>query len=219
MAVTFSNATLTAGPVSANAKVLLHTAVANSVMLVAVHSAKSPNLSAVRVQGASMALLGSVADGTGHTELWGLTAPAAGTLTLTAMVAGNSPTNFCLVALTYTGHRAASPFGGVVQNFSTGTVTNLAVSSTLGDMVVAAWGISANTTIAISGNQTNRADTTHSTSGRMIVGDIAGASTVSASASSGASCAWAALGINLISSVSAAPSGIIARMSLLGCGS
>lgn len=218
--VTFSNATSTAGPVSANTRALLHTAGANTVLLVAIHSSEANSMSAVVAAGVGMSRLGFVVAGTGHTELWGLTAPATGTLTISAAVSGNNPATFAVAAATFTGHRTtATPFGGVVaQSSDAGTVANISLSSRVDDLGVIVWGLSANATITLSLNQTSRANTTHSTSGRLVIGEAAGTPTLSASASASALGNWGTIAINLLASASVAPSAVIARMSLLGVG-
>ena len=217
--VTFDNAALTAGPVSSNTKAVLLTVTTNAVLVVATHSNEANSMSAVVAGGVACFRLGKIVAGTGSTELWGLTAPAAGTLTISAAVTGNNPATFALAAASYVGKRTtASPFGGVVA-ISAGAVSNanLAISSETDDMVVVAWGISANATITLSLNQTARANATHSTTGRLVIGDAAGAALLSLSATSSANGDWGVIGVNILASLSTAPATTF-NLCMTGCG-
>lgn len=219
--VTFSNATSTAGSVFADTRDLLHTAGANTVLLVAIHSSEADSMSAVVAAGVNMTRLGFVASGIGHTELWGLTAPATGTLTISAAVTNSIFATFVVAAATFTGHRTtATPFGGVaLASANAATVANLSLSSRANDLAVIAWGISADATITLDLNQISRADNIHSTNGRLVIGEAAGTALLNLSASSSVAGDWAVIGINLLASASLASSSVIARLSLLGVGS
>lgn len=147
-----------------------------------------------------MTLLGAVSAGTSRAELWGLTAPGSGVLTISATQVGTNSATWAIAATSYTGHRTSggSPFGTVVAGSATGTVTNFSVSSTVADLVAFGFGISAvNATITL-GNGVKRADVTHSTTGRFVVGDIYGAPTVSLSASSSVTGVWGMLGVPIV---------------------
>lgn len=203
MAVTFHNATLTAGPVSSTSKVLLHTiSAADACLLVWTQSNKAISLSAVNAGGVAMTRLGLVsAGGTSTLELWGLTAAPIATLTISATQVGTTSANFALIAVSYIGQRTVggSPFGTVAVGTATTVTANLSVSSTSTDLVVFGFGISANTTL-VTNNGTLRASATASSLARLVVGDIAGAATVSVSASAGVSSLWGMMGVPLVAS-------------------
>ena len=217
--VTFDNAALTAGPVSSNTKAVLLTVTTNAVLVVATHSNEANSMSAVVAGGVACTRLGKIVAGTGSTELWGLTAPAAGTLTISAAVTGNNPATFALAAASYVGKRTtASPFGGVVGISAAGALNaNITVSSETDDMVFVAWGISANATVTLSLNQTARADATHSTTGRLVIGDATGLPLLGLSATSSGLGDWAVIGVNLLASLSVTPA-ISFNLCMTGCG-
>ena len=218
--VTFDNAALTAGPVSSNTKAVLLTVTTNAVLVVATHSNEANSMSAVVAGGVACTRLGKIVAGTGSTELWGLTAPAAGTLTISAAVTGNNPATFALAAASYTGKRTTGigPFGGVVGISAAGALNaNITVSSETDDMVFVAWGVSANATVTLSLNQTARANATHSTTGRLVLGDATGLPLLGLSATSSGLGDWAVVGVNLLASLSAAPATTF-NLAMTGCG-
>jgi hypothetical protein len=207
MAVTLHNANATAGAGSVGARTLLHTSTAGAVLLVWIHSNEATTYSAVAAGLNPLTRLGAVSAGTSRSELWGLTAPPSGTLTISAIPAGTQVATWCLAATTYTGQRqiGGSPFGTVAQGSATAANVALSVSSTSTDLVVYGFGISANTTITTT-TGTNRTNTTHSTTGRLVVGDVTGAATLSISATSGASGVWGMLAVPVVASLTATTS-------------
>lgn len=202
MALGLHNANATAGAASVGARTLLHTGTSGACLLVWIHSNEATTFSAVAAGTNPLTLLGAVSAGGSRLELWGLTSAPTGILTISAIQAGTNPATWCMAATTYVGQRTtASPFGTVVGGTATGTVSDFSVSSTADDTVAFAFGISAATTITLGENGARLlTNTTHSTTGRMIVGEIKGAATVSLSASSGASGVWGFLGVPVITS-------------------
>jgi hypothetical protein len=189
--------TLTSGPVSATSRVLLHTGTAGAVLLVWKWGNEAVSLSAVAAAGSPLTRLGAVSAGTSRMELWGLTGAPAGVLTISAAVVGTNAQAFGLIAQTFTGVRRPNPFGTVAAGTAAAaTVANLSVSATTSSIVAFAFGISANTTLTL-GNGTLNATATHSTLGRMAVGNIAGNTTVSVSCSAGATAQWGFMGVPL----------------------
>ena len=217
--VTFDNAASTAGPASSNTKAVLLTVTTNAVLVVATHSNEANSMSAVVAGGVACFRLGKIVAGTGSTELWGLSAPASGTLTISAAVTGNNPATFALAAASYVGKRTtASPFGGVVAVSAAATLNaNITISSETDDIAFIAWGKSANGTIALSINQTARADKTHSTTGRLVIGDATGLALLGLSATSTVTGDWAVVGVNILASLSAAPATTF-NLTMTGCG-
>ena len=192
------NTTLTSGPVSANNRGVLHTGTAGAVLLVWTWGNESTSMSAVNAGAAQLTRLGAVSAGTSRMELWGLTSVTAGVLTISAIVVGNNPQTYALLAQTFTGVRNPNPFGTVVGGTAAGaTVADLSVSATTSSLVAFAFGISANTTITLQ-NGVLDGTATASTLGRVAIGHIAGASpTVSVSCSAGAAAQWGFMGVPL----------------------
>lgn len=207
MAVTLHNATLTAGPVSATNRVLLHTATAGSCLLVWTHVNTAVSMSAVAAGGVAMSRLGLVSAGTSTNELWGLTSPGSGILTISAVLVGAAISTWSMIATSYVGQKTtASPFGTVVKGTATGTTTVLSVSSTTADIVAFGFGLSAvNGVVNLNGGAINRGNATHSTTGVLVVGELDGATTVSASASSTVSGVWGMIGVPIVASATTSP--------------
>lgn len=202
MAVTFNNVTTTAGPASVGTKTILFTATAGSTLLVWTHANTAISISGIQANNMALTRLGHVSASSSRAEVWGLTAPPAGVLSISANTVAAASLNFCLVAIGYVGHRqiGGSPFGTVALGTATGATANLSVSSTSTDLVVFGFGASANLAVVLN-NGTNRADITHSTTGRLVIGDIAGAATVSISATAnGAGTVWSMIGVPIIAS-------------------
>lgn len=192
------NTTLTSGPVSSNNKGVLHTGTAGAVLLVWTWGNESTSMSAVNAGATQLTRLGAVNAGTSRMELWGLTSAPAGILTISAIVVGNNPQTYALLAQTYTGVRNPNPFGTVATGTAgAATVANLSASATTSSLVAFAFGISANTSLTLQ-NGTLDATATASVNGRIVIGHIAGAGpSVSISCSSGASAQWGYMGVPL----------------------
>lgn len=200
MALTLHNATVRNGTASASSAVVLHTATAGSVLLVWTQTNEASSLSAVNINGTQLTRLAAVSAGTSRQELWGLTAPGSGVLTISAQAVGANVMRIAVIATTFVGQRQGiTPFGGT--NVGTvGAANNLAisVSATITNMVVAGFGFSNGAALILTTPATTIASATASTGGRLVVGYWPGAATVSASATAGASNQMGAIGIHLI---------------------
>lgn len=194
MAVTLFNANATSGPASAGSRTLLHTGTNGASLLVWIHSNEATTYSAVAAGVRPLTRLTAVSAGTSRLELWGLTTVPSGVLTISAIPAGTQVATWAMAAATYVG-RGNNPFGTPVGGTATTATLDISVSSTTTDIVAFGFGISANTTLVVNNGNTN-ASATLSTRGRLVIGDIAGATTVSVSATAGAGTpvwAWAAV--------------------------
>lgn len=206
MAVTTFNTTFTAGPTSVGARTLLHTGTAGASLLVWIHSNEATTYSAVAAGLRPLTRLTAISASTSRFELWGLSSVPAGVLTISAIPAGTQVATWAMAATTYTGQRqvGGSPFGTAVGGTSGATTTvNFSVSSTSTDLVAFGFGISANVSLTLN-NGTTRATATHSTTGRMVIGDIAGDATVSLSATAGGSVVWGFLAVPIVASATPA---------------
>lgn len=211
MAVTFFNATSTSAAASAGARTVTLIGTAGAALLVWSYGVNTAvSLSAMACGTNPMSRLGLVTAGGCVGELWALSSCPTGTLTISAIPVGVATTRWCMAAATYIGQRTVggSPFGTFVGGSATGTTVNFSVSSTTTDVVAFGWGISANTTLVL-GNGNTRASATASTGGRLVVGDITGAPTISASASAGASSVFAFMGVPIVASATAPTTSIV----------
>lgn len=205
--VAFDNAAFQSSGVSAAAQTILLTVTSGATLLVAMHSNETGTLSSVNAGGVGCTLLGYTARGNGNTQIWGLTSPAAGTLTISARLAGTTQAIWCLAAASYVGQRtvAGSPFSTAISANSNGTSMTYSISSSVDDMVVTAFGTSAVSAITIPIGYTERGSATASTTGRVVWADIAGTTgLMTFTASSAATLEWTVLAINIIASASAA---------------
>lgn len=207
MAVTLHNATLTAGGASASVKVLLHTATAGSVLLVWSHLNEAVSLSAVAAAGVPLTRIGAVSASTSRQELWGLTAPPSGILTISAILAGTQQGRWGIVAQTFVGQRqiGGSPFGTFVGGTATSDNVAFSVSATDTDLVAFGFGISGNAAVTL-GNGTQDGVATVSTVGRLVVGHITGAANTTASATAASSVVWGFGAVPIVASTSATTS-------------
>lgn len=203
--VAFDNAAFLSSGVSAAALTITITAASNAVLLVAAHANEASSLSSVAANGVACSLLGYIVAGTGSTQLWGLTSPSAGVLTISARFQGNNQAFWCLAATTYTGCRTtATPFGtAVVASAAVSLLATITVASTASDTVAIAWGLSAVPAVTLGIGQTERGSATHSTSGKLVWGDHAGETSLTLSATSVGTADWAVVAVNLIHSNSA----------------
>lgn len=203
--VAFDNAAFLSSGVSAAALTITITAASNAVLLVAAHVNEAATLSSVVAGGVGCTRLAYVAGGTGNTQIWGLTAPAAGTLAISARFAGANQAIWCLAAATYTGCRtSATPFGtAVVASAGPGLLATITVDSTASDMAVVAWGMSGVPVVTLGLSQTERGSATHSTSGKLVWGDRVGETSLTLSATAAGTATWAIVAVNLIHSDSA----------------
>lgn len=208
MAVTFHNATQTAGPASVGTKAVLHTlSAADAAVLVWTTANTSISISGVSANGFNFTRLGQVSANTSRSELWGLSGfPGSATLTITLNTTGAASLDFCVVVTSYIGQRTigGSPFGTFVQGTATAATGNLSISSTSDDLVAFGFAISANTSLVLNNGNT-RASSTATLVARLVVGDIAGGTTVSVSATAGAGTpVWSMFGVPLVVSAAQA---------------
>lgn len=172
-----------------------------TAVVVAVQGATSlgtPTVSAT-YGGQAMTLLGTVAMGTAQTlALFGMLNPPSGPQTVTATCAGGFGPGASAVVVSY---KNVGSFGTPVTNSaSSGTGMSLSVPSAVDRMVAQAFAanaISGTGSLDISSyNRTQRA-TVPTSNRNLLVGDAAGASSVSFSATTSRSSVWAAIGVDL----------------------
>lgn len=175
---------------------------ANAVLLAYfVHdSVNQRSVSAVAYGGVAMTRLGStLALGTNNIrmEVWGLTAPAAGSNVLSAQFAQSDL--WYGFGVSYLNATGTTPFGTVASATSGGaTVLNLSVSSTSTDLI--SFFMAATGAITLSnGTQRQTAG-----SQAIVVGDIAGAGPETVSATNAGSITWGGLGLSIRFSAAAA---------------
>lgn len=225
MALAFDNAAVTGTSGAVNSFKLLLTATTNAVLVVFINSSVQSGgqtISAVNVGASQLSLLGFV-DYHGNavrTQVWGLTAPASGVLTISAIAVGANTVALNIAAATYTGHKTAvgGPFGGVtVASAAASTSTTLTGSATTGNLVVYGFGnwmfdpVSYSVAVALS---TRLAPLKFPS---VLVADIAGAAAVTATAVAVSAVDWGSVALNLI--VSAAATTVWNYSgSLMGCG-
>lgn len=152
-----------------------------------------------------MTRLGAVSAGTSRGELWGLSAVPTGIVTISAIPVGAATTRWCMAAASYQGQKhIGNPFGTFVGGTATAATVNLSVSATSDDIVAFGFGFSANASLTVN-NGTTRASATASTVGRLVIGDITGATaiSVSASASTGTP-VWGMMAVPVVASATTA---------------
>lgn len=200
MAVTFFNATATAGIASAAARTVTIVGTSEATLLVWAYADSGVSLSAMACGTLPMTRLGLVSAGGCIGELWGLSSVPTGTLTISAIPVGVATTKWCMAAATYIGQRTVggSPFGTVVLGTATAANAAFSVSSTTADLVAFGFGLSANSAFTISNN--TRASATASTGVRLVIGDVAGAAVVSVSATAVSSGVWGFMGVPIVAS-------------------
>lgn len=217
MPVTFGSvaSNFTAG--GTNTMTLTLTANAGSVLLVYMISDGSTSVSAINYNGVALTQYKSqVIANFRYAEAWVLSAPSAGINTLSAgWITGGGRG---VVAVTYDNAKNVNPFGTISTQVSqTANAVNvvLSVSSTNTDIVSFLFAIPSNNGMVL-GNGTQRDIGSISTSTRTIVGDIAGAATVSVSCSASATTGWILFGIPI--QFSATPVNTFTQhMLLMGC--
>lgn len=210
MPVTFDNSTATVGGALVSLTVAL--TVANGAVLLAfTANDNTRSVSAMAYNGVAMTRLGGAAISSRFSELWVLTAPAVGANNLVVNFTGACSCG--IFGMSYTNVKDVGGFGTVSTGISgNAALANLSVSSTNTDLVVAcaAW---INVNALVFNNGTTRGSLCVSTTCRMVIGEIAGAASVTLSSSSTAIGNFFSYGIPLIFSAAAA-SGLY--MSLLG---
>lgn len=218
MPVTFDNAALTAQGAAGGASIkMVLTAAANAVLLCfASNDGTSGSISTMEYGGASLSLLGTFTATSGvHTEVWGLTAPGTGALTLSAAIGGFS-TFWAFGAVTYLNAKTVAPFGGIASASVSGANANFSISCSSTDLVV--FGLTHYVQQAVLNNGTQRLIATVTSDVKLLVGDIAGqASRVSVSATGSSTEEWMMLGVPIRFSAVATTS-LASFMSMTGCG-
>lgn len=204
-ALSFDNAANTGSVTNANTYGLLLTATPGAVLLVFVNTGSgNGTVSAVNVGATQLTRLGAVEYRIGSNmrhEVWGLTSPPSGTLTISAVLANGELTSFVVAAATYTGQRTtATPFGTVVATsaFST-TSSTLNISSTVGNVAVFGFGFEEPNNASVGAGLTNRQLTGGVFPG-ILIADAPGALVVTGSASRSTATYWGNIGVNLIAS-------------------
>lgn len=212
MAITFDNVGTFNGTVSALSCRVLLTATAGACCVLGMRTNRQFSLSAVHVGATQFTRKTSLA--IPRTELWVLTAPASGVLTISCeVVTGGSPQNMAVIAVTYVGHSTTTdPFGEAFAATATaaaGGSSALSISTTAADLAV--WFIGANLQAAESLNVggaggTVRATATHTTVGKLVLYDGSGTNLAVASVSNTALATrtYAMVGMHLIASADGA---------------
>jgi hypothetical protein len=186
----------------------------NSVLVVGFFCKKvNGSVSAVALNGTALTQLGRIEAGAAGitTHIYGLTAPAAGIMSLSAKFVGTASI-WGMHAVTYTGAKASNCFGTVNAGTAVATNVNLSISSTTNDRVVGFF--CADTDLSAT-NGTTRLSAAPSI-GTFTV-DIAGVSstTLSATVIGAIACAFAGLSVIFSVTSSTTPFGL----ALMGCGS
>lgn len=188
------------------------TAGANTVLLVYTVADVGRSCSAVAYAGVQLTQLIHVTTN----QLWALTAPAAGANTLSVdWVTTGGTGAFRATAVTYLGVKAVGGFGTLQSTTTTGVVINLSLSSTTTDLV-AFFAVTTNNVSLTASPGTTRLSASHS-GDLMLIGDIAGAATISLSAVVPGSSVIRFIGQPLIFSLAAAVTSPF-TLSMLGVG-
>lgn len=204
--VAFDNAANFNGTASAANAVITLTVGANACLLVAFHVATNTSISSVAANGVSLTRLAGNAAGTPLNELWGLTAPTAGTRSISWNTVGAQPRLVGVIAASFTGHRTVggTPFKTIVSGTATAANLAFSISASADDLIAAFW--NANTAAAVTAtNGTTRRSATCSTSARMVLAtlDVTVSGTQSLSATAATSTTWGFFGVQIAHSVDA----------------
>ena len=189
------------------------TAASNAVLLALFCGKNANSVSAVAYGGVSLTRLGRAGGAADMTiEIWGLTAPAAGTNTLSANFT-DVGTRRQMVGVTYINARGSSPFGTMISATANLTAVAMSISATINAMVVGAFACS---TYVSASNATARLNSQADMG--FYVGDTAGAAVVSLSAVqiTDTTGTWALAGIPIYFSAAAAAA--VPSMGLMNAG-
>lgn len=180
------------------------TAAAGDVLLCFVGQASGTrSVSAMAYNSIAMSRIMQV-DNNRPLELWALTAPNAGTLTLSAQFSGTG-NNWLIHARTYSGVKASGGFGTAISATAAAVLAQISVSSSATGLVVGAHLIGGDNIISCNG--TNQDSASVAGGVQMRTWDIAGAAAVTVSCScSGAAQNWSMLALPLVFSVAAVTS-------------
>lgn len=177
----------------------------NAVLLVFTRADVVQAVSAVTYNGVALSL---ILNQNSVNELWGLTAPASGANTLSVAWTG-AAAHFGAIGVSYVNVKNVNPWGTAQGTASVGTVINLSLSSTTTDLMVVGVGHNSGTnTINIdNAAATHRLSQTGAANAfKLEVGDLAGATTLSVSASCNASLAIRIIGVPLVFSAASVTS-------------
>ena len=191
------------------------TAAAGDILLVYASNSQARSVSAVAYNSVALTRLTGVANVTNNLEIWALTAPNAGTLTLSANFVRSA--DWILTGMTYSNVKAVGPFGTVaIGSAAAGLTANQSASSTTTDLVVFNF-IAASGGMPVFNNGTSRLSKSNGATNCMIAMDIAGAPSITASATDAAAVVWLMTGVPLVFSAAAAGAALRFQM-LTGCG-
>lgn len=188
MAITFDNA-VGAHSIGTALQFTLTATAGAAALVVFNYSDVGNSASAVAYAGVAMTKLGRI----DSLECWGLLNPTAGANILSAQFVALG--NWTLVGATYMN---VASFGGLGSaSAAAATTVNFSVSSGAGNVVIAAFGIHTGNTITLN-NGTLRNTTSFGPVSNLVIADIAGAATVSLSATAAAGENWLMLGLNMV---------------------
>lgn len=213
MAINFDN--IATGFTNGQALKFTLTAATAATLVFFVVNDNGRSVSSVAYNGVALTKKGTGVLNGPNAEMWVLSAPNSGVLTLSLQMAIGS-SSLRGVAITYTNVKQVAGFGTPinVSNFAA-TNVNMSLSSTTTDIVVGLFTINNNGTLAMSGN--TRLSATVSSVAKLICGDTTGASSITLSAVAGTSSNWCQLGIPLVFSAAAA-NAFIPSMMMMGVG-
>lgn len=181
----------------------LETIAANAAAILVganINSASAPATLTATVGSTPMTLLQNLAmpSGGGRVVIFGLLAPPTGSQTVTISI-GSHGSGSVFTAANSASYINVSSFGTVATNTGTGTALSLSVPSSAGQRVFQIFGNAVSSGSLSGYNQTSRYNQpyTSGTNFPTVMGDAAGAATVSFSAT-GSSGAWAGAGVPLI---------------------
>jgi hypothetical protein len=212
MPVTFDNSNSTS--TNGTALSLALTAASNAVLVAFTFNDNAQSCSSVAYNGVALTRLCRVSPG--DVEIWGLTAPAAGANNLVVQLAG-AATGFGVVACTYTNAKSTNTFGTAVSGTATTANPNLSLSSTTTDIVIGAFKVGFGTCEIKNGTTRGSVTAAGVNNARMVVADIAGAPSVTLSASMSSSQNMQMGGVTIQFSA-AATSSFVGFRSLMGVG-
>lgn len=213
MPVTFDNFGSSAVG-AATSIALTFTAGANAVMIAVSHNVNNVSVSTMAYNG--VALTRYISNNDRPVEVWVLTAPASGSNVLSCLWKGVASVG--VAVCTYTNAKNVAPFGtGISGTATTVAAVNYSVSSSSTDLVWAGFCILAGTQNITWNNGTVRGSFSNGTTLKMTVGDIAGAASITISATTAATTSWKMFAIPIVFSAAAAVTNPF-TLAQMGCG-
>lgn len=217
MPVTLDNLSATVSGAAVSMTLALTIASSAKALVVFTGSDNSRSISALTWNGTSLTRLTGLSTSSRNSELWVLTAPAAGSFNVVANWVGSGGTG--LFALSYNNVKASGGFGTPVAASAAAAATvNMSLSSTNTDLCVGYFAYNTAANAVTINNGTTRRSLCCSTTIRMVVADIAGAASITLSATAAASGAWVMLGVPLVFSATAAGGSFVGSLAMLGAG-